>query len=275
MKSRFEALAYGMLGSVAEAEEVVQEARLRLYQLPTPPASDEAFLYRVVSNLSIDRLRRARTEREAYFGPWLPEPVQEDLSAQLELAQELTIGFVHLLEQLPPAERIVYVLRESFDLSYDELAAMLDISAQTARQRVSRARKRMRNRSAIQAFPDDEGKRLLEKLVQLVAEGDMNGLVSMMDEDVIAYTDGGGVVSAAVRPVHGAERIATVILHLATKAAEEGPLDMTMERLNGTWALVIKQGGAIHSIHFITGAGGKVQRVYAMRNPQKMAHLEV
>ena len=275
MKSRFEALAYGMLGSVAEAEEVVQEARLRLHQLSTPPASEEAFLYRVVSNLSIDRLRRARTEREAYSGPWLPEPVQDDVSTQLELAQELTLGFVHLLEQLPPGERIVYVLRESFDLSYDELAAMLDISAQTARQRVSRARKRMRNRAAVQAFPDDEGKRLLEKLVEMVARGDMEGLVALMAEDVVAYTDGGGVVSAAIRPVHGAQRIAKVILHLASKAGAEGPMDMDIKRLNGSWALVVKQGGSIHSIHFITGANGKVHRVYAMRNPHKMAHLNL
>ncbi len=273
MKSRFEALAYSMLGSVAEAEEVVQEARLRLHQLDAPPSSDEAFLYRVVSNLSIDRLRRAKTEREAYFGPWLPEPVLGDVSDELELTQELSIGFMHLLEQLPPSERIVYVLRESFDLPFDELAALLGIRVDTARQRASRARKRMRNQSRVQSFPDAEGKQLLEQLVALVGNADVEGLITLLAEDAIAYTDGGGVVSAAVRPIHGAQRIATVLLHLAAKAGGEAPLEMQLERLSDSWALVIHQGQQVHSIHFIAGTEGKLQRLYTLRNPHKFGHL--
>lgn len=280
MTSRLNALAYRMLGSVHDAEEVVQEARLKLHALKHRDQldSEDAFLYRMVANLCIDRLRQKKRARQAYFGPWLPEPVAEsDGIAQVELAEELTMGFMVLLERLSPVERIVFVLRESFDLSYAEVAELLGVSPENARQRAHRARRRLRGEVPAQKFPDDECKAMLEKMVALIGAGDIQGLMDTMNDDVVAVTDGGGVVSAAIAPVHGRQRIATVTLHLAQRAMNEGtesqPTTFSTERFNDTWALVVRQGNAIHSMSFIEGEAGKVSRIFVMRNPDKMAHI--
>ena len=280
MTQRLEALAYGMLGSVHDAEDVVQEAKLKLHQQAGAPSSEEAFLYRVVSNLCIDRLRREKTRRKHYAGPWLPEPVAADRFRDVELAQELSMGLLMLLENLSPAERVVFVLREAFDFSFEEIAELLDISVASARQRASRARRRLKDVAVPVALPAPEEKRLLEKLALHVMQGDMDALVAMLGDDFVAYTDGGGVVSAAIRPVHGAERFATVLMHLYRKAmaeaTEDAPLTFSFERCHGAWAAVIRQGDQVHSCTQIAAsplAPGRIQRVYIMRNPQKLGSL--
>ncbi len=280
MSQRLEALAYGMLGSVHDAQDVVQEAKLKLHERRHEPASENAYLYRVVSNLCIDRLRREQTRRKHYAGPWLPEPVAADRFKDVELAQELSMGLLLLLENLSPAERVVFVLREAFDFSFDEIARTLDISVVNARQRASRARRRLKNVPVPVALPEAQEKRLLEKLAMHVMQGDMEALVAMLSDDFVAYTDGGGVVSAAIRPVHGPERFATVLLHLYRKALDEAPAHaapvLSLEPCHGAWAAVIRQGDAVHSCTQIAAsalAPGRIQHVYVMRNPDKLGSL--
>lgn len=272
MNARLKSLAYGMLGSVADAEDVVQEAMLRLHQMDPKPDSQTAFLYRVVSNLCVDRLRREQTRRKHYVGPWLPEPMADDASDSIDMAQRLTMGLMVLMEALSPAERIVYVLREAFDFSFDEIADVLRISPANARQRARRARVRLQGAKAPRTAPAHQ-KSLLESMVQCVSAGDVAGVIDLMTDDSIAYTDGGGEVSAAIRPVCGAERIAQVMVHIVKKANDEGTLTTHLQQVNGGWGLVLYQHGAVHSCTLVDGDGDRILRIYIVRNPQKLLGL--
>ncbi len=271
---RLKSLAYGMLGSVADAEDVVQDAIIRLHQMDTPPESPEAYLYRVVSNLCIDRLRAEKIRRRDYQGPWLPDPYPLDAGEDLAiLAEQLTTGFLLLLENLSPAERVVYVLREAFDYSFNEIAELLGISVANARQRASRARARVRAQAPPCRTSRSHQRRLLEVLVARITAGDVDGLMSLLAEDAVAVTDGGGVVSAAIRPVLGRDRIVQVTTHLARKAAAEGALEFSFVDVPSGVGLLIKQDGQLHSFFQIEADDARIQRIYVMRHPAKLAHL--
>ncbi len=263
-----------MLGSSADAEDVVQEAELRLHQAEPQPASAEAFLYRVVSNLCVDRLRQEKTRRKHYFGPWLPEPLVDENADLLEFAEQLSMGFMLLLEKLSPAERAVYILREGFDYSFNEIADMLDISSDNARQRAHRAKTRLKNAASVPPSVAHEQKKLLEAMLLRVAEHDVEGLIALMAEDAVAYADGGGIVSATIQPVHGRARIAQVTLHLAQKAKAEGEVVFKFQQMNGTWGLVITQDDDVHSCFQIEVQHGLIQAIYVMRNPEKLTGLK-
>lgn len=267
-------LAYRMLGSVSDVEDVLQEAALKLHVSGITPDSEEAYLRKVVSNLCIDRLRRQQRERAVYPGPWLPEPIADEQLDPAELVEALDIGFMALLETLSPAERVAFVLREAFEYSYGEIASMLEIRAASARQRVSRARSKLQDAQIPHRAPADEQKALLTALVESVTNRDTKALIALMSEDVIALTDGGGVVSAAIAPVHGPQRIAQIMMFLAGKGAQDEPFDFQLTRLNGGWGLLIVQTGQIHSAAVISIADGLVQRVYVIRNPNKLIHLQ-
>lgn len=266
-----------MLGSVADAEDVVQDAALRLLAQNQPPESEEAYLYTVVTRLCIDRLRKQKTERKHYFGPWLPEPLPDEHLDPAEVHHDLGMGLMCLLDQLSPAERAGFVLREAFDFSYAEIADLLGVTASSARQRVSRARARMQRVDPAhhdrQQTPPQEQQLLLEKMMHCVSEVDAEGLIALMHEDVVALTDGGGFVSAAIAPVYGRQRITQVTLFLMQKSAVEGELEITYQRMNGGWAVVIWQDGQLHSCNSIEARDGKVHRIYVWRNPHKMRHL--
>jgi len=272
---RLKSLAYRMLGSVADAQDVVQEAELRLFQADPQPDNAQAFLYRVVSNLCVDKLRREKVRRRDYFGPWLPEPLVEDHAEVAELAEQLSMGFMLMLEHLSPAERIVFVLREGFDFSFAEIGEVLGVSAANARQRAHRARKRLADRRPKASVVGDEQKTLLEALVMRMAERDVDGIVALMSDDVVAYADGGGLVSAAIAPVHGAARIAQVALHLADKASHEGPLEFRLAPMNGGWGAIVTHNTAVHSCLQIEVTDGCIRAIYIMRNPQKLLRVRL
>ncbi len=283
MSAHLKSLAYRMLGSAADAEDVVQEAQLRLHQADPVPDNPEAFLYRVISNLCVDKLRAEKVRRRQYVGPWLPEPLVEDDAEVVEvaeLAEQLSMGFMLMLERLSPAERVVYVLREGFDFSFAEIAQILDVSVANARQRAHRARKRLGGGEVAAPVPplaphNLQQKQMLETFLLKVAERDVEGLVALMSDDVVAYADGGGVVSAAIAPVHGAARIAQVTLHLAHKVQNEGsgPLSFELQPMNGGWGLVVKQGGAVHSCFQLALRDELIHRIYVVRNPHKLSRL--
>lgn len=280
--SRLESLAYRMLGSVADAEDVVQEAQVRLLQHKqsgdaASVENEQAWLFRVVTNLCIDRLRVLRRTREQYPGPWLPEPLmtdQEAPEALAGLAEELSLGLLFVLERLSPLERVVFILREGFDLSFDDIAIMVDASAASCRQRYRRAREHLRDEPRYPAAAASQGE-LLNKLMLAVAEKDTAAVVALFDPDAVVYTDGGGVVSAAIRPVNDPQRIAQMILHLAQKAAQEGGVDYTQTLLNGAPALLLSQQGVVHSTVQIDVREGRILRLYVMRNPEKLSRVHL
>lgn len=274
MNTSLKSLAYRMLGSVAEAEDVVQDAYLKLHLADPKPDSEEAFLYRVVSNLCIDRLRAARTRRKYYSGPWLPEPWLDDEPDVVEMAEQLSMGFMLLLEQLSPAQRVVYVLREGFGLKHGEIAAMLNISEAGVRQHAVRARARLQGHTPPTQVPDTL-RGHLDKLLVALAQGDADVVAGLLAEDAVAFTDGGGVVSAAIRPIVGRQRIAQVALHLMQKNVADGPMSYDYISLNGSPGLVISQHGRVHSTLQIEVDKGLVSRVFVMRNPAKLRGLPV
>jgi len=263
-----------MLGSVADAEDVVQEARLRLLKQTKTPQNEEAWLFRVVTNLSLDRLREQKRRREDYPGPWLPEPLPTgDPDHVAELAEDLSIGLVLMLERLSPVERAVFVLREGFDLSFDDIGAALDASAASCRQRYRRAKEHLQAPAPRNQDDGEAQQELLERLLAGVADRDLDGLVSLFSEDCVAYADGGGVVSAAIIPIIEPRRIAQVVLHIGQKLMTEGELAFNWRELNGGPGLLVTLDGELVSTVQLEVAEGRIERLYIVRNPEKLAHL--
>ena len=273
MDSQLKAVAYGLTGSWADAEEIVQEAHARTLARPNEVDSKNAYLYRVVCNLAHDHLRKEKVRRREYFGPWLPEPVADERLDVVELHQELSLGFLLLLEHLTPGERIVFVLREVFDFSHAELAAMLDVSVAAIRQRYSRAKTRLKKVGEVHSSPSAEVQTLLEGMMEAVLAGDVDGLISLMSDDVVAITDGGGVVSAAIQPVYDPSRIATVIMHLVQKNLQLEDVQISFEGLNGGVSLLILQHAEFHSATTLSIENGKIKAIYVLRNPEKTAGI--
>lgn len=273
MDSQLKAVAYGLTGSWADAEEIVQEAHARTLARPNEVDSKNAYLYRVVCNLAHDHLRKEKVRRREYFGPWLPEPVTDERLDVVELHQELSLGFLLLLEHLTPGERIVFVLREVFDFSHAELAAMLDVSVAAIRQRYSRAKSRLKKVGEVRRSPSADVQALLEGMMEAVLAGDVDGLISLMSDDVVAITDGGGVVSAAIQPVYDPSRIATVIMHLVQKNLQLEDVQISFERLNGGVSLLILQHAEFHSATTLSIENGKIKAIYVLRNPEKTAGI--
>ncbi len=272
--SRLEGLAYRMLGSVADAEDVVQEARLRLLKQPEAPANEEAWLFRVVTNLSLDRLREQKRRREDYPGPWLPEPIPTGEPDHIaELAEDLSMGLVLMLERLSPVERAVFVLREGFDLSFADIGAALDASAASCRQRYRRAKDHLN--APTPRRPDDVAAQqdMLERLLSALARRDLDELVTLFSEDCVSYADGGGVVSAAIIPITDPRRIAQVTLHITRKLMETGEVAFNWQLLNGGPGLLVTLDGELVSTLQLEVANGKIERLYIVRNPEKLAHL--
>jgi RNA polymerase sigma-70 factor (ECF subfamily) len=275
MADRFERLAYRLLGSVEDAEDVVQEARLRLLNLTEPPRNPDAYLVRVVTHLAIDRLRRLEVERRAYVGPWLPEPlVTEPLEAEAATAarQELGVGFLLLLERLSVAERVTFVLREAFGLSFREIGSVLGLRPDACRQRHHRARRKLRGQRRPAAAPAEQ-RRLLERLVEAVSQGDPAGVAELLADDALLVTDGGGRVSAAIRPVADPARIARVLVHLGTRS-RAGSWRLGYRGLNGGVGLVLKTAPAMpYAAVQLEVAEGRISRIYVVRRPDKLTRL--
>jgi len=210
-------IAYRMLGSVADAEDVVQEAYLRWREVPTKEVrSPKSYLSAVVTRLSINRLRSARAQREKYVGPWLPEPLlsdpAEETAGAAELDESLSMAFLVLLESLNPVERAVFLLREVFDYDYDEISRIVEKSEDNCRQIARRARQSVAaRRPRFERSPEQE-ERLARQFFETCMNGDMEGLVEILSADVTLRSDGGGRVAAAPYPIHGPERVARFLL---------------------------------------------------------------
>src|ERR687894_653727 len=210
-------IAYRMLGSVADAEDILQEAYLRWREAPEAEVrSPKAYLSAVVTRLSIDRLRSARAWREEYIGPWLPEPLvtegAEEVADSIELDESLSMAFLVLLESLNPVERAVFILREAFDYDYEEISRIVGKSEANCRQIARRARQSVAaRRPRFERSPEQE-QRLTQQFVETCMNGDMEGLLELLSEDVTLWSDGGGKVAAASYPIHGPERVARFLL---------------------------------------------------------------
>jgi RNA polymerase sigma-70 factor (ECF subfamily) len=263
-------IAYRMLGSAADAEDVVQDASIRWIRRGDEPVrSVRAYLVTVVTRLCIDQLESAHSQRTSYLGPWLPEPVVMDDTSAVEQADSLSLAFLVLLEELTPLERGAYLLHDIFGYSFEEVARSLGRSEAACRQLASRARQRIEMRR--QRFDADlqHGQELTDRFLLACATGDLSGLLDMLSEDVVVWTDGGGKVRAAVRPVVGSYRSSRFLLHVAKKVA--GVPHRVV--LNGQPATVFIDGDSVAAAMVLDILDGMIVGVRVVSNPDKLERL--
>lgn len=269
-----------MLGDVDEAEDIVQEAFLRWHLAHQASVrSPEAWLVSVVTRLSVDRLRRLETERATYPGTWLPEPIATpalapsgvpDTDHGAELASDLSIALLLLLERLAPEERAAFLLREVFASDYADIAQILGRSADAVRQMVHRARSRVQtDRVRVETAPG-EHRRILERFVEALRADDAEGLLSLLAPDVVLAGDGGGRAPTARKPLVGTDHVSRFLLGVARKAGE---VHLQWTRLNGGPALVSIKDGAVVSAMTAVVECGCIRALHVMRNPEKLRHV--
>ena len=270
------AIAYRMLGSASEAEDVVQDSYLRFTRAaPEAIRSPKAYLAAVVTRLCLDRLKSARVVREAYVGPWLPEPAPTaDLAPTPEEAaerrEEVSLAFLVLLERLTPEERAVYVLREAFDYPYQEIAAILGKSVAACRQLAHRARQHLADRPRFAASPEAQ-RRLTEHFLAAARRGDLPALTEVLAADVTLWSDGGEKALAARRPIHGRDAVARWVIGIAAKL----PVDavVTFEDINGGVGVLVWVGDELVSAMTLDVGDGRVRAAHVVVNPDKIAYL--
>ncbi|WP_375736110.1 RNA polymerase sigma-70 factor [Polymorphospora lycopeni] len=267
-------VAYEMLGSAADAEDVVQEAWLKWDGVDQAEVRDpRAYLVRVVTRKALDRLRTLVRRREEYVGPWLPEPLltSPDVADDVELADSLSTAMLLVLETLTPTERAVFVLREVFDLGYDELAEAVGKTPAAVRQIAHRARTHVAERRPRGAASPAEARGALEAFQRAIETGDLQGLVDLLAPDVVALGDGGGVKQAMPRPVMGADKVARLIT--AGLATVVDRLSAELVQVNGWPALLLRLDGEIDSVMSVRVVEGPVTGMYTVRNPEKLSRI--
>jgi RNA polymerase sigma-70 factor (TIGR02957 family) len=281
LRPRAFAIAYRMLGSVAEAEDVVQEALLRLHgvleageEIEVP----EAYLATVVTRLGIDRLRRAQVRRETYFGEWLPEPVvtegPDDPAVHAEMSDSLSLAFLVLLERLSPEQRAVFLLREVFDYDYDAIAEIVGKSEAACRQLAVRARRHIeQDRPRFEASRQEQNE-LAQRFLTAAQTGDLDGLEALLANDVALHGDGGGKTRAIAHPLFGRHRVARAVLHWMQVVRDFEGFSIRPVEVNGhPGALGLDGQQRIAVVLSFDIADGQIQGIRSIVNPDKLRHL--
>ncbi|MGV9722890.1 RNA polymerase sigma-70 factor [Nocardia beijingensis] len=267
-------VAYEMLGSAADAEDVLQETWLRWAGVDLGTVRDQrAYLVRIVTRQSLDRLRTLGRRKEFYVGPWLPEPLltAPDVAEDVELADSVSMAMLLVLETLTPIERAVFVLREVFDLSYDEIAAAVDRSPAAVRQLAYRARAHVAARRPRGVVSAAETRDALQAFQRAIDTGDLRHLLDILAPDVVLLGDGGGVVQATLAPVLGADDVArTLTAGLGRLAA----VSRQPALVNGYPALILRRDGEIDTVLALRIDDGLVTGLYAVRNPEKLSRMQ-
>lgn len=276
LRPRLFGIAYRMLGGVQDAEDIVQEAMLRWHQTDrTVVREPEAWLVSVVTRLAIDRLRRASRERETYPGPWLPEPVADErfsADRSAELASDLSMAFLVLLERLAPEERAAFLLREVFDADYDEIGRTLEKTPAAARQTVHRARERIHNDRVRFKVEDDVKERLFSRFLKALEADDRDEMLAVLAPDATFMSDGGGKVSAARRVLRGNETITRMLLGIEQKYGR--PFTYRLRHMNGEPALVMYKDGQPFGVTYCETDGERILALYRVMNPEKLGEVE-
>lgn len=264
-------VAYRMLGSVADAEDVVQEAFLRWHNTDRDSVREpEAFLRRVVTRLCLDQLKSARHRRETYIGPWLPEPLVE---SEEEAADDVTLPLLLALERLSPLERAAFLLHDVFGASFEEIAETIGREPAACRQLASRAREHVRSERPRFAVPKEHGLAIAAAFFEASRSGDMKALQSMLAADVVVYSDGGGKKPAALRPVFGLDDVMKLQQALARHFAQSMSRLMNYGLINGLPGFVSMEEGDTLQTTALQIEDGKINAIYVMRNPEKLQHL--
>lgn len=267
-------VAYEMLGSAADAEDVLQETWLRWSGVDLDAVRDRrAYLVRITTRQALGRLRALGRRKESYVGTWLPEPLltAPDVAEDVELADSVSTAMLLVLETLAPTERAVFVLREVFDLGYDEIAEAVDKSAAAVRQIAHRARAHVAARRPRGTVSPAETRGALDAFQRAVETGDIQGLLDILAPDVVLLGDGGGVKQAVLRPIMGADKVGRLLVGGLGKVA--GAVSLRPARVNGHPALVLRLDGELDTVLTLRVEDGLITGLYAVRNPEKLSHM--
>ncbi|MHC3468128.1 RNA polymerase sigma-70 factor [Streptomyces sp. 7R007] len=267
-------VAYEMLGSAADAEDVLQETWLRWIKVDLEQVRDRrAYLVRITTRQSLNRLRTMTRRKEAYVGPWLPEPLltAPDVAEDVELAESVSMALMLVLETLSPTERAVFVLREVFGIDYDEIAAAVDKTPAAVRQIAHRARRHVDARRPREAVSASQTRAALESFRRALATGDLQGLLDVLAPEVVLLSDGGGVKQAALRPVVGADKVARFIVGGSGRI--DATLTTTPTVVNGNPGLALHLDGTLDGIMATRVENGRITGLYYVRNPEKLTRV--
>ena len=268
-------VAYEMLGSAADAEDVLQETWLRWAGVDLATVRDQrAYLVRITTRQALSRLRTLRRRKESYVGPWLPEPLltAPDVAEDVELAESVSMAMLLVLETLTPTERAVFVLREVFDLEYDEIAEAVGKSPAAVRQVAHRARAHVAARRPRGVVSAAETRGALEAFQRAIETGDLQRLIDMLAPDVVLLGDGGGVVQAMVRPIVGASKVARLLAAGLPRIG--GEVSAEPVQINGCPALIVRLNGEIDDVVAVRIDDGLITGLYVVRNPEKLSRVE-
>jgi RNA polymerase sigma-70 factor, ECF subfamily len=275
-------IAYRMLGSIAEAEDIVQEAFLRWNDVERSSVGQaRPYLARTVTRLCLDHLKTARAQRERYVGTWLPEPLIDqagpDVSEGAALADDLSVALLMTLERLSPLERAAFLLHDVFEMDYPAIAGVLERSEVACRQLAARARAHVREEKPRFQPPEDAGARLQAAFQTAITVGDLDGLARLLAEDAVFYSDGGGKRPAALKPIFGRDRI---VRFLRAAANLPGPLHVEATRINGLPGFIVRGPHGVETLALEVREpapgepGPQIVAIYGIRNPDKLRHLE-
>lgn len=269
-------IAYRMLGRVSEAEDMVQETWLRWQKQDAAAIqSPRAWLVSTITRLCIDQLRSARREREEYYGVWLPEPLVESHAPSPDesaaLADSLTMAFMLVLEKLGPVERAVFLLREVFDYDYADIARIVGKTESNCRQIVRRAKTQLLATPKPSPPPSEQAQRIVEHFVAATASGQVTDLLALLTEDATLYSDGGGYVAAAGRPIHSADHISRFFIGIQPRWPAD--TELRFVGINGRPGVLMLSAGRIYNAVSFDLTGDRVRNIYIIRNPHKLRHL--
>ena len=271
-------IAYRMLGRVTETEDILQEAWLKWHRQDlTQVQNAKAWLVAAVTRLCIDHLRGAAHQREHYYGVWLPEPYVEGSAPSppdfAHMTDSLTMAFMLLLDALSPSERAVFLLREVFDYDYPDIAAILGKSEANCRQIVRRAKQQLHPAaSGREAAPSDQAERVVQEFLDATSTGDVQRLLSLLTSDATLYSDGGGKVRAAGRPIHTADRVSRFFAGISRWLPPDTRVQVT--RINGRPGALMSAGGRVYNAISFDLTAERLRAIYVVRNPEKLRHLD-
>jgi len=268
-------IAYEMLGSAADAEDVLQETWLRWVGVDVGRVDDpRAYLVRITTRQSLNRLRAMRRRREAYVGQWLPEPLltSPDVAEDVELAESVSMALLVVLETLSPTERAVFVLREVFGAPYEEIAEAVGRSPAAVRQIAHRARRHVDARRPRRAASPYEAREVSESFWRAIETRDLQGLFDVLAPDVVWVSDGGGLRQAALHPIVGADKVVRLIAGILERA--DGVVNAHLALLNGGPALVVRVGGELDGVVALQVENGRITGIYYVRNPEKLTRVD-